>query len=141
MSLYLFLAHQGLLNSVPSLQGAGASAHHHPYTPPYLIIKMFFHVKLNEGADLHESPPNNVFEVPAGYTAQHSKENTKKTKNTAQLFKRLYLRRREWQTETEVYFPKAISSIMSKCSIQVKTEYTLNAKKLLVSYMICKGRS
>ena len=68
MSLYLFLAHQGLLNSVPSLQGAGVSAHQHPYTPPHLIIKMSFHVKLNEGADC-ESQPNNTFEVPSGYTA------------------------------------------------------------------------
>ena len=46
----MFLAHQGLLNTVPSLQGAGAPAHHHPYTLPYLI-KMFSHVKLNEGID------------------------------------------------------------------------------------------
>lgn len=55
------------MNFVPSLQAAGASAHYHPYTAPYLIIKMFFHMKLNEGADLPASQPNNVFEVLAGY--------------------------------------------------------------------------
>lgn len=84
MALYLFLAHQGLLNTVPSLQRAGTSAHHHPYIPPYLIIKMFFHVKLNEDDDC-ESQPNNVFEVPAGYTAQYSSERKIQRKQGIQL--------------------------------------------------------
>jgi hypothetical protein len=68
MSLYLFLAHQGLLNSVSSLQEVGTSAHHHPYTIPYLIIKMFFPVKFSEGAYFLGSQPN-VFRVPAVFTA------------------------------------------------------------------------
>lgn len=100
-------------NSIPSLQGADASAHHHPCTPPYLVIKLCFHVKPNEGADLHASQPNNVFEVPAGYTTQYSKENTKDTKENTKFSSR--------KTEIEAYFPKTTSSIMSKSRLPVKT--------------------
>lgn len=85
MSLYLFLAYQGLLNFVLSLQGAGASAHHHPYTPPYLIIKMFLHLKLNESTYLLGRQPNNVFRVPTGYTEQNSSWRSIQRKQRIQL--------------------------------------------------------
>lgn len=39
-------------------------------------------------------------------------------------------------TEIEAYFPKATtSSIIPKYRFQEKTEYSLNVKKLMVSYM------
>lgn len=73
MEILIFVSHSTRsLNSAPSLQGADASAHHHPCTLSYLTIKVFFHVKPNEGADLHASQSNNVFEVSAGYIAQYS---------------------------------------------------------------------
>lgn len=43
-------------------------------------------------------------------------------------------------TKIEAYFPKS-TSIMSKCKFPVNTDYILNVKKLVVSYVICQKKS
>lgn len=131
MSLYLFLDHHDLLNSVPSLQGVGTSAHH-PCTPPYLIINLFFLIKLNEGA--YFFGVSLIMSSDGLLCSQHSTQVKRNNKDSA--FKNTVLEMKT-MIEAGAYFPKAAPASIYRCGFQEKTTYTLNPKKLVKSHMNC----